>query len=173
MDITPKTKLAHILNAYPHIEEIIIGLAPVFQNLRNPLLRRTVGRLASVGQAARIGNIDVIAFVNLLRRETGQTVLETESEMPPSSPLLPTAGDPEWIRGEPQHTVDGTALLGRGEVPMAKINELLPALSAGGYLLLVTGFKPLPIIDAMEKKKRRLFYKIDPHDPSRHLTFIQ
>ncbi len=173
MDITPKTKLADILTEYPHLEEIIIGLAPVFQNLRNPLLRRTVGRLASVEQAARIGNIDVNDFVNLLRRETGQPELEIKSEAPSDSLPLSTAGDPKWIGGEPQYTIDGTALLRRGEVPLTKINELLPSLSGGGYLLLITDFKPLPIIAAMEKKQRAVFHKIDPHDPNRHLTFIQ
>ncbi len=72
MEITAKTKLMDLLNEYPQLEEKIIQAAPAFKNLKNPILRRTVGQLATVEKVAQIGNLDVFTFVNLLRRETGQ-----------------------------------------------------------------------------------------------------
>jgi hypothetical protein len=52
MEITSHTKLLELLNEYPALEEQIINIAPPFKNLKNPVLRRTVGQLATLAQVA-------------------------------------------------------------------------------------------------------------------------
>ena len=64
MEITSRSKLLDVLKAYPFLEEQIVEIAPPFKNLRNPILRRTVGQLATIEQVAQIGNIDVVDLVN-------------------------------------------------------------------------------------------------------------
>lgn len=73
--ITPKTKISDLLDAYPQLEDVLISLAPPFTKLRNPLLRKTIGRVTSLSQAAAVGGLKVEELVNVLRKETGQSEL--------------------------------------------------------------------------------------------------
>lgn len=44
--ITPKTRVGDLLEVYPSLEPVLMDLAPVFKKLQNPVLRRTVGKVA-------------------------------------------------------------------------------------------------------------------------------
>ncbi len=173
MEITAKSKLLDVLNDYPQLEEQIIQAAPVFQNLKNPILRRTVGRMATVEKVVQIGGLDLTTFINLLRRQVGQPELLPPDLVIPAMDSRPVMVEPEWTKGEPQFVVDGKELLASGGVPVNRVNELLPQLEAGRYLLLVTDFEPTPMIDAVKLQKRETYHKIDPMDPTRHLTYIR
>jgi len=159
-----------LLQTYPGLEDRIIGMAPPFKNLKNPLLRRTVGKIATLEKIAQIGNIDAGEFVNSLRLEVGLPELAGESITAPKPEW--DAADPEWIKGEPKVTVNGTEMLSRGEHPLAFVNEQMRNLEGGQYLLLHTNFKPLPLIDAMQKQGYLVFNKADAKNPDQHYTFI-
>lgn len=173
MEITAQSKLFDVLEAYPDLEAQIVKIAPPFQNLKNPILRRTVGKLASIEKVAQIGGMDVDHLVNTLRRAAGQTELSAAAAPQLVVEVPPSADDPEWIHGQPQFTLDGTALLQRGEVPLGRVNELLAQLAPGGYLLLVTNFEPSPILEALQKQNRQVFHKLHPGEAGQHLTFIR
>jgi Domain of unknown function (DUF1858). len=173
MEITSQSKLFDVLEAYPFLESQIIKIAPPFQNLKNPVLRRTVGKIATLEKVAQVGGMDVSRLVNTLRRAVGQEELGVESVSNVAIEIPRLAEDPAWIAGEPQFTVNGTELLQRGEVPLGKVNELLGQLEAGSYILLLTNFEPIPILDAMQKQNRKVFHKTYPDNPSQWLTFIQ
>ena len=173
MDITAKSKLFDVLEAYPFLEAQIINIAPPFQNLKNPILRRTVGKLATLETVAQIGGMDVTKLVNTLRLAVGQDQLGPVDEhftveLPPV-----TENDPPWIGGEPQYIVNGMQLLQRGEVPLGKVNELLGQLDPDRFILLVTNFEPTPILEAMQKQNRSVFHKLHPSEANRYLTFIR
>jgi hypothetical protein len=169
-EITRRSKLLDVLKAYPFLEEQIIEIAPPFKNLRNPILRRTVGQLATIEQVAQIGNVDVVDLVNTLRRAAGQSeVADVARALPVAAPAL---DDPDWIAGSPAFTVDGTRLLADGEVPLEHVNDLLNRLPSDGYILLVTDFEPSPIIEAMQKQGRRVSHKADPDGARNHFTYI-
>jgi len=70
--ISPRTKIGEILSAYPELEKILIDLSPSFKSLKNPALRKTIGKVATLQQTALIGNIPVNTIVNALRKELGQ-----------------------------------------------------------------------------------------------------
>ncbi len=171
MEITGRSKLFDVLKEYPALEEQIVQIAPPFKNLKNPVLRRAVGQMATLAQVAQIGNMDVLTLVNALRRAAGQPELRGESEADVSLPA-PAEGDPDWIAGEPQFVVNGTELLVKGDVPLQRVNELLGVLSPGRFILLLTNFEPSPIMDAMQKQGRRVYHKTHPEDPAQRLTFI-
>jgi len=173
MEITPKSKLQDVLSVYPELEEKIIQIAPPFRNLTNPVLRRTVGRLATLEKIAQIGNIEALELVNQLRREIGQPELRSGGETVLFTHFTPEASDPDWIKGEPQYVVNGTEMLARGEVPLNRVNELLGQLAPGGYILLLTNFEPVPMMEAVAKQNRRVYHKVDPRNPQLHLTFFQ
>ena len=169
MDIQAKTKLFDLINSYPQLEEKIMAIAPPFQNLKNPILRKTVGKLATLEKIARIGNLEVLDLVNTLRREVGQTVISSSD----SSKIEWTEGEPEWIKAKPQFTVDGTEMLSRGEHPLKKVNELMSQTEPGRFLLLKTNFKPIPLIDEIEKQKYQVYSKVSGQNEQNHLTFIK
>ncbi len=170
MEITRRSRLLDVLKAYPFLEEQIVEIAPPFKNLRNPILRRTVGQLATIEQVAQIGGIDVVGLVNRLRRAAGQAeVVETPRSLPQPDHL---EGDPDWIAGAPAHTVDGDRLLADGEVPLEHVNQLLAGVPADGHILLVTEFEPTPIIDAMRKQRRPVHHSQAPDGAGRHYTYI-
>jgi hypothetical protein len=170
MEITTFTKLHDLLQAYPELEDKIINLAPPFKNLKNPLLRRTVGKIATLEKVAQIGNMEPDDFVNLLRREAGLPEIAVGGS-PVIKPQM-DASDPDWIKDAPQFTVDGTEMLSRGEHPLARINELMHQVQSGQYLLLITNFKPMPLIEAMQKQGYRIYFKSDQQNPEQSFTFI-
>ena len=172
MEITRRSKLLEVLQAYPFLEEQIIAIAPPFKNLRNPVLRRSVGRLATIEQVAHIGEVDVVDLINRLRRAAGQGDLASGGQPRAISPAA-SAGDPDWIAGEPTVVVDGTELLNAGEVPLQHVTELLAQLQTGDVVLLLTDFEPSPIVDAMHKQHHEVHHKTHPADPRQHLTYIR
>ena len=169
MEIKANSKLFDIFNSYPNLEAKIMDLAPPFKNLQNPILRKTVGKLATVEKVARIGNMEVIDLVNLLRREVGQTEIQssvvTETEW--------QEGEPEWIKGEPRQMIDGTEMLSRGEHPLQKVNQVMRDLKKSEFIVLSTNFKPIPLIDEMEKQEYVVYTKTISDQPDQYLTFIR
>lgn len=173
MQIFANSKLFDVLTAYPDLEPKIVQAAPVFKNLTNPVLRRTVGRLATIEKVAQVGGLDPAVFVNWLRAEVGQFELAAAPSTPPADAAPPAAGAPDWIDGQPQFVVDGASLLASGEVPLNQVNRLLPQLDPGRHLLLLTQFEPLPLIDALRQQGRLAHCRPDPDQPGQFLTAIQ
>lgn len=172
MEITRESKLLEVLEAYPFLESQIMNIAPPFRNLKNPILRRTVGKLTTLEKVAQVGGLDINNLVNTLRRAVGQDELIASSAANlPSIDIPQSADDPDWVSGQPQFTINGTELLQHGEVPLAKVNEMLEVLDADKYLLLITDFEPTPIVEAMQKQHRHVFHKLID-DGQQHLTFI-
>jgi len=169
MEITATTKLFDVLKEYPSLEEKIIGIAPPFKNLKNPVLKRTVGKLATIEKVALIGEQDVNGFVNTLRREVGQPELGAQKE------TLPTwqKGEPEWIKNQPVETVNGTEMLSSGVHPLAHVNQVMQSLQTGQCILLKTNFKPIPLIEAMEKQNYEVYTKTAEDQPDLYYTFIR
>ncbi|MBN2425987.1 MAG: DUF1858 domain-containing protein [Calditrichaceae bacterium] len=150
-------------------EDKIIGIAPPYKNLKNPILRRTVARLATLEKIAMIGGQDVSRFINTLRREVGQE--ELTAQVPAN--IIRQKGDPEWLQPEPAEVVDGVDMLGKGIHPLGYITEAMKKLKKGQYILLTTNFKPLPMIEAMEKQGYEVFTKTDEKNNDFHYTFIR
>ena len=152
--ITPETKVAELLEAHPELEATLIELAPAFSALRNPLLRRTVARVATLAQAAKMGGKPVTAIVNPLRKALGQPPLLTALDAGPAAP----AARPGWVdTAEPVAAFDADALLGEGQSPVAAISAALAELGPGDVVRLDASFRPSPMIDALERKGHDVF----------------
>jgi hypothetical protein len=78
MEIHPKTKLDDLLKSHPFLLDFLASYSSKFAKLRNPIMRRTVGRLATLGQVAGLGDIPVgtllAAIAGEIRRVTGAEV---------------------------------------------------------------------------------------------------
>lgn len=148
--IDETTKVAALLDAYPELEEVLIGIAPPFKKLRNPLLRKSVAKVASLRQAAAVARIPASELVNRLREAVGQ---------PPIAPLTDDAsasyfGDrPAWYN--PNLVVDSLdegTLPDDGPMPLLPLLKHAQGLGEGEILEFRTTFLPAPGIDVMSRK---------------------
>lgn len=140
--ITPKTKVAQLLEAYPQLEETLLEISPAFVKLRNPVLRRTVARITTLQQAAQVGNVDVGAMINRLRAAVGQDPLEglTASAY--------TTMRPDWFTEERvSGTTEVSEILERGEQPIHLVIGELRRMTGGSIHKVVAPFLPAPLID--------------------------
>ena len=140
--ITPKTKILQAIEAYPQLEEVLISYVPAFVKLKNPVLRKTVARIATLQQAAAIGNVPVEELINKLRAEIGQDLFtQNENQMYNTQ-------QPEWyneslIAGE----LDARPMLAAGEHPVNQVIADLKMLETGKIYKLTAPFLPAPLID--------------------------
>lgn len=78
MVLEAKTKLDALLKEYPFLLDFLAGWSPKYEKLRNPLVRGTVGRLATLDQAAALGDVRldelVAAIGGEISRVTGTPV---------------------------------------------------------------------------------------------------
>ena len=83
MEINLQTKVVELLEAYPQLEEQLLNLSPTFAKLKNPILRRTVAKVTSLQQAAKIAGISPARMVQALRKAVGLSsgeMIESEKE---------------------------------------------------------------------------------------------
>lgn len=140
--ITPKTKVMQLIEAYPQLEDVLIGYVPAFSKLKNPVLRRTVARIATLQQAAAVGNVKVEDLINRLRREVGQDLLTDAI----SSAYIVTT--PSWFSDEKVTSeTDIREMLASGEQPVNQVMSELHHLPQGKILKLIAPFLPAPLID--------------------------
>lgn len=76
--ITTKTRINDLIDKYDFMLDFLIELSPRFKLLRNPMARRTVGNVATLGQAASIGGIPLDQLIERIASKieemTGETV---------------------------------------------------------------------------------------------------
>jgi len=84
MDLGPKTTVNDLLARYPFLKDFLLKVNPEFKMLDNPFMRKTVGRLATLGKAAMIGGMDVKKLLDQLaaeiRNKTGEAVSISHEE---------------------------------------------------------------------------------------------
>ena len=179
LPITPDLKVARLLDAYPQVEEPLIARVPAFAKLRNPILRRTVARVTSIAQAARIAGVSARDLVLWLRGLVGQrgedraedggvAAGEPTASVEPSA-AVPGAGcagprgrcgagvpvaDPSvvglWpVDARVVETVDAGPLLEAGEFPLERVRAAAQRLAAGEGVLVLSPFEPVPLVDAL------------------------
>ena len=144
VEITMETKIADLLNSRPDMKDILIAINPKFKKLNNPVLRRTLAKLASVRQAAVVGGMDAADLLNQLRSAVGQEPIELGAV---SHEISAEESTPEWISKEAKATFDGNAMLDREENPLAEISNAMRQLEEGDVVTLAVDFKPEPLID--------------------------
>ena len=146
--ITPKTRVGELLDTYPELEPVLMELSPAFKKLRNPVLRKTVAKVATLQQAASLGNIPVTEVINTLRSELGQQLFEGEVSGDDINYEKPGWFDP----GKVTVSFNASPLIDSGQNPMQEVLGQLELTNAGEIFLLTTPFVPAPIIELISKR---------------------
>ncbi len=143
--ITPQTKLAEILDRFPEAEKVFVEISPEFAKITNPVLRKTVVKIATMGQVAKIGNMSIEELINILRKKLpveSAEVIEDDQN-----------GDGNWIGNtRVGKTLDARPMLARGEHPVDQVLREVKTLAKDEMYLLITSFLPAPLLDAVEKQ---------------------
>ncbi len=71
MDITPDTKVGPLLENRPELESVLMEISPKYTALKNPVLRRTVAKVATLRQVARVGDVPLADLIRKLREAAG------------------------------------------------------------------------------------------------------
>ncbi|MBI5641139.1 MAG: DUF438 domain-containing protein, partial [Nitrospirae bacterium] len=78
MQLSPKTKIDELLKDYPFLMDFFLSRSPKFKLLESSLMRKTVGRMATLTQVASIGGIEPATLLSEIaaeiRAKTGQEV---------------------------------------------------------------------------------------------------
>jgi hypothetical protein len=146
--ITPDSKVGELLERWPELEQVLVDLSPHFKALRNPVLRRTVAKVATLRQVSTVSGVALGVLVARLRAGAG---------LAPGEPVREegggTAEQPQWA--EARHVTrlhDARAAIEAGEHPMARVMADLAALGEGEVYALVTPFVPAPLVDLARGK---------------------
>jgi len=147
LPIGPETTVGAMLEEYPELEGVLVEMAPVFAKLRNPVIRRTVAKVATLEQAAKIGGVNLQAMILRLRDATGQTA--------PDLPILQpqdARDDASWLTAyRVIEEIDADAMLERGIHPIGKIREAVGVLGQGEVVVLRSSFRPQPLIETLRR----------------------
>jgi len=69
MTITPKTTVYTLLKEHPFLLDFLAGYNPEFKKLTNPVMRRTMGRKATLQMVSEMGNIPLNQLMNDIAAE--------------------------------------------------------------------------------------------------------
>ena len=167
-EITLETKIADLLNDYEGMKEILIDINPKFKKLNNPVLRRTLAKIAGVKQAAIVGGMDPVDLLNQLRKAVGQAPIDDIG-----TPLeeSKTEKAPDWISQEPKQTLNANKILDEERNPLAELHKALKAIDEGEVITIEADFQPEPLMDEMLKAGHEVFSK--EVEPDHYVTYIK
>jgi hypothetical protein len=148
--IEPSTKVAALLDRYPELEGVLIAMAPPFKKLMNPILRRSVAKVASLRQAAAAARLPVHELVNRLRAEVGQEAIPSEDAAGTDSYF---SSQPDWFdRTKIVASVDEREASDPDKMTVVTVLQRATSLQQTEILELITTFLPAPGIDIMKRK---------------------
>lgn len=146
--INPDTKVGALLKHYPELENVLMEMSPAFNKLKNPVLRKTVAKVATLRQVAKVGNIALADLINELRKTVNQK--EYSGEEP--------AGDkkniePDWLDvSKIVASFDARQAIESGSQPINNVMSALYKLKPGEQFELITPFEPAPLIELAASK---------------------
>jgi len=167
-EITLDTKIADLLNNYEGMKDILIEINPKFKKLNNPILRRTLAKVATVKQASIVGGMQPIELLNRLREAVGQPLVDIEDTQ---QEKREEESAPEWIGKSPKKVIDANRLLDMEKNPLAETNKSLKELREGDILVIESDFKPEPLIDELLKKGYSVFSREEEREKFR--TYVR
>jgi hypothetical protein len=171
-EITLETKIHDLLNDYEGMKEILIGINPKFKKLNNPVLRRTIGRVAGVRQAAIVGAMDPMDLLNQLRIAVGQESICESCTVESDACHFPEAEPrPDWVGGSAVTILDANEILDADKNPLAIARKALRSLKAEEYILLTADFRPEPLIEEFIKDGYRVY--VEETDAGLFHTYVQ
>ena len=171
MVITAGERVAKVLERDERLVEVFAAASPAFERLRSPAMRRTMARLVSVEQAARMAGVDAVVLVERLNAALAERAPRAEA---PATAATPINDDPD-ISAEDTTTDDSPAILDvaavlaalppervvdvdvredlrNGQEPFSRIMAARQTMPEDGVLKLRAIFEPVPLYRVLAKQ---------------------
>jgi len=114
MEINATTKINDLLKEYPFLEDFLVRLSPKFKGLKNPIMRKTIGKVATLRKIAGIGGLDLDDLLATLTAEINRQL---------GKAATPDGSSPDG---------DGAdGIISDPEKKQAALKEIIMALHAG------------------------------------------
>jgi len=147
-EITPSLTVHALLEEYPELEEVLIGIAPPFKKLRNPFLRRSIAKVATLKHISSVGSVPLNELIDKLREAVGQS---KSKEIYEDQDYC--GEQPDWFSLEKvTFSVDEGKVGDQDKMTLVVIMEGARNVQDGEIIELVTSFLPAPGIDVMKSK---------------------
>jgi len=148
IEINPSTKVYDLLNTYPELENTLIGIAPPFKKLRNPILRKSIGKIATLKNISSVGNIPLGELIKKIKKAVGQEITDEQYE------------DEEYFKARPDwYAIDKISVSineeksdNKDQMTIVSILKEAKNVKKGEIIELITTFLPAPGIDTMKSK---------------------
>jgi uncharacterized protein (DUF2249 family) len=143
-----------VLKRAPALLEVFVSVSPAFAMLRNPVARKTMARLVTIEQAARVAGIEASVLLERLNAAlAGEAPAETPP--PPTAAPAPTEAAPAGLLDTPASLLvdlDVREDLRAGREPFRQILQASMALQPGQVLRLRAIFEPAPLYAVLGKQ---------------------
>ena len=148
LEILPSTTIHELLTAYPELEEKLIGFAAPFKKLQNPLLRKSIAKVATIKNISSVGNIPLDILIDKLREEVGQATINKSYE-----DETYFVSKPAWFSSDKVSiTIVEEDMEDKDKMTVVSVLQEAKKLKRGEIVELVTTFLPAPGIDMMRSK---------------------
>jgi hypothetical protein len=148
VEINPSITVHALLEAYPELEEVLIGIAPPFKKLRNPLLRKSVARVATIEHISSVGGVPLDELIGKLRESVGQPEsTDTYSDQDYFG------AQPDWFSPDKiSLSLDEDKIEDKDTMTLVPILRGAKDVKKGEIIELVTSFLPAPGIEILKSK---------------------
>lgn len=165
--IGPADRVSDVLARDETLVDVFVRHSPHFDKLRNRTLRRVMGQLVTIEQAARVAGVGVDRLVRDLNEALGFSTAEDAGRAEPALPeadakftVPPAAHRPA---DRPTVELDLRDDMRIGREPFSRIMTAVRELADDQVLRLRTIFEPVPLFAALGKRGFR--YESQEHAP--------
>ena len=147
-NINPSTKVHDLLEEYPKLEETLINMAPVFKKLKNPFLRKSVAKVATMKHISSVAGIPLNVLINKLRAAVGQPLAKDSYD--DENYFL---DKPDWFSHDKiSLSINEDKLEDKNQMTLVTILLEAKDVKKGEIIELITTFLPAPGIDILKSK---------------------
>jgi uncharacterized protein (DUF2249 family) len=148
--VTARDRVGAVLARDERLLDVFVAASPVFEKLRNAAMRKTMARLVTVEQAARIAGLDAGDLVARLNHALGGTRAPAAIQSDVVLPPIPAA-----LTSLPLERIvecDVRADLRAGIEPFRRILDAARALPVGNVLRVRAIFEPAPLYAVLARQ---------------------
>ncbi len=148
IEITPSVTIHSLLEAYPELEDVLIGIAPPFKKLKNPFLRKSVSKVATLRHVASVGSVPLDNLIDQLREDVGQSASNESYD-----DAIYFTDQPDWFSTDKiSLSIDEDKVEDKDKMTLVVILKEARNVKKGEIIELTTTFLPAPGIDSLKAK---------------------
>lgn len=143
-----RTRVVDVLAADPDAIDRLVSLHPLFQRLRDVEIRRSIGDLVTLAEAAEIVGVPLSDVLLAANARSPAACWGAYRDAPEEE-------RPQWMDrfdGQAVRCIDVHPLIGQGREPFSHVLTCAAAISDGSGFVLQVPFNPLPLREVLGRK---------------------